>query len=181
MGTQSNEFLRGLMPLDELGYRATIDIVHAKIHDGMHYSTSYYEKVGAGSAVNVLVTAPATGKYHFIAVVGTDGPGILTFSKAPNATASSGTAITAYNNDESSANDTALVHIGNGTYTSSGTLISTYVVGGSSGTGDKQVKVGAMGETRVEWELAPSSVHLLRWLADLSSCRTVIRTYFYKE
>jgi len=74
-----------------------------------------------------------------------------------------------------------LVHVANGTYTSSGTILSTYVIGGSSGVGANKIQVGGDGAARFEWELAPSSVHLLRWVADLASCRTAIRTHYYKE
>ena len=181
MGTQSNEFFEGRMPLDELGYRATIDSVHAKIHDGNHFNTSHYEKVGAASAVNVMVTAPATGQYHFVAEFGTDGPGLFTLSKAPDIDATGGTVLVGYNNDETASADTALVHVADPTYVSSGTVLEKYVIGGSAGIGANKVVVGAVGNTRNEWLFAPSSVHLLRWVADLASCRTAIRTYFYKE
>ena len=181
MGTQSNSFFEGRMPLDDLGYRATIDIIHAKIHAGEHFTTNYYEKVGAASAVNLMVTAPATGQYHFVAEFGTDGPGMFTLSKAPDIDATGGTVLVNYNNDESASNDSALVHVGNPTYVSSGTVIARYVIGGSAGNGANKIVVGGSGESRYEWELLPSSVHLLRWVADLASCRTVIRTHFYKE
>ena len=181
MGTQSNYFFEGRMPLDSLGYRATIDIVHAKIHAGDHFSTSYYEKVGATSAVNIMVTAPATGQYHFVAEFGTDGPGIFTLSKTPDVDATGGSAIVSYNNDENASNDSTLVHVGNPTYVSSGTTLATYVIGGSSGVGATKMIVGGDGASRFEWELKPSSVHLLRWVADLASCRTVIRMHYYRE
>lgn len=160
---------------------SVIDYTHKKIHEGLHFSTSYYEKVGAASAINILVTAPATGQYHFVAEFGTDGPGIMTFSKAPNATASDSSVITAYNNDENSTAINTLAHTVNGTYTSSGTILATYVIGGSSGVGASKVIIGGDGASRYEWELAPSSKHLLRWVADLASCRTAIRTHFYRE
>lgn len=159
-----------------------IDVIHKKIHEGLHFSTSHYEKLaGALSTVTILITAPATNQYHFVAEFGVDGPGLMTFSKAPNATATDGTVLVAYNNDENVANDTGLVHVANGIYTSSGTILSTYVIGGSSGIGATKIVIGGDGGHRYEWELAPSSKHLLRWVADLASCRTVIRTHFYKE
>jgi hypothetical protein len=162
----------------------TIDRVHQKIHEGLHFSTSFYEKLaGAGSTTTILITAPATtvGQYHWVAEFGVDGPGLMTFSKAPNATATAGTILTAFNNNENNSNDTGLVHVANGTYTSSGTEMATYVIGGSAGNGANKVVIGGDGGARFEWELAPSSVHLLRWVADLASCRTVIRTHYYKE
>ena len=72
-----------------------------------------------------------------------------------------------------------MIHTVNGTYTSSGTVLITHVVGNSSGLGANELIMG--GENMIEIELAPSSVHLLRFVADASSCRTVILTHFHKE
>lgn len=165
------------------GSAKTIDHLHAKIHEGLHFSTSYYEKIGAASAINMLITAPSAGAaiYHFVAEFGTDGPGILTLSKSPNATATSSMVVTAYNNNESSSNLSTLTHVVGGTYTSSGTILATYVIGGSSGVGGNKIIIGGDGAARYEWELGSESVHLLRWVADLASCRTVIRTHYYRE
>lgn len=176
MGTQSNDFFKGLMPLDELGYRATIDVVHAKIHDGDHYTSMYYKKlVGAGSALNILITAPSTDTYHVRAEFGVDGPGIFTLSRTPGFDATGASAITSYNNDENSANVSTLTHQAGGVYTSDGTVLNTYVIGAS------RLAAGGDGAEHVEWILAPNSIHLLRWVADAASCRTVIRTQYYKE
>lgn len=158
---------------------STIGFNHKKIHEGLHFSTCYYEKIGAASAINILITAPSTTNYNFIAEIDTDGPGIWTFSKNPNATASGATTITAFNNNENSSNISTLTHTVGGTYTSSGTILVTHVIGNSSGLGANSIIMG--GENMIEIELAPSSVHLLRFVADASSCRTSILTHFHKE
>ncbi len=157
-----------IYPQDVHGDPIAIDHVHAMVHEGKHFSSSYYEKIGAGSAITLLITAPASGEHHFIAEFDTDGPGIMTFSKNPNATATSSTSITLFNNNENNSNTALMTIVANGTYTSSGTILATYVVGGQGGS-------------RFEWILAPNSVHLLRWVADLASCRTSIRTHCYVE
>ena len=77
---------------------STIGFNHKKIHEGLHFSTSYYEKIGAASAINILITAPSTGNYNFTAEIDTDGPGIFTFSRDPNATATGSSVITPFNN-----------------------------------------------------------------------------------
>jgi len=88
------------LPIDsEYEARITIDVVHERIHKGLHWSTSTYQ-TGA-SAVNVLVTAPANagvGHYHFIAAIASTGPGTLTWSKSPGYDATGGSVITANNN-----------------------------------------------------------------------------------
>ena len=170
-----------IYPQDVHGDPIAIDHVHAMVHEGKHFSSSYYEKIGAGSAITLLITAPASGEHHFIAEFDTDGPGIMTFSKNPNATATSSTSITLFNNNENNSNTALMTIVANGTYTSSGTILATYVVGGSSGVGATKVTVGVQGGSRFEWILAPNSVHLLRWVADLASCRTSIRTHCYVE
>ncbi len=173
------------LPLDDDDNSSVIDSVHKKIHDGKHFSTSYYEKIaGAASAVNILITAPSSGSaiYHFVAEFDTDGPGIMTLSKAPNATASGGSVITAYNNDENNTTTlSTLTHVACTDYTSSGTVLATYVIGGSSGVGASKTIIGGAGNNRFERILGSESVHLIRWVADLASCRTAIRTHFYKE
>jgi len=159
----------------------TIDSTHGKAHDGLSFVGSHYEIVGAASAVNILITAPATNVHHFTAEIDVDGPGILTWSRAPNATATAGSIITCNNKYEDSTNTNTLVHVANGTYTSSGTVLETFVIGGSSGIGANINISGGESGSRDEWLLGLSSVHLLRWVADLASCRTVIRTHFYRE
>ena len=168
---------------DSVGCLKTIDEQHSKVHDGLSFTGNHYEKLaGAGSAVTILITAPATGAhYHFIAEIDVDGPGLLTLSRAPNATATNGTVLTALNDNENSSNTNTLVHVANGTYTSSGTIMRSFVIGGSSGVGAQGAIIGGGKDGRFEIEFGLGSVHLIRWVADLASCRTAIRTHFYRE
>jgi hypothetical protein len=168
-------------PIKEGGVRPTIDTVHQKIHDGLHFTSSTPVTLAAASAVNVLITAPADGIYHFTASVETDAAATITFSKAPNATASGASVITAYNNNENSANGNTLAHTYLGTYTSSGTVLLTSYVGAATGNPGQPFVVGGTASGRNEIEFSPSSVHLIRVLAGAATCRTVINTYFYRE
>lgn len=168
-------------PVAEGGVRPTIDIVHQKIHDGLHFTASFPITLAAASAVNVLITAPADGIYHFTASVETDAAATITFSKAPNATASGASAITAYNNNENSANVNTLAHVYGGVYTSSGTVLLTSYVGAATGNPGNPFTIGGNAQGRNEDEFAPSSVHLIRVVAGAATCRTVINTYMYRE
>lgn len=111
----------------------------------------------------------------------TDGPGIGTVSINPNATTSGATTIVAYNNNENSSVVSTLTHTVNGAYTSSGTVLYTLIFGGTSGVGVNKATFGSTSGFSNEVILAPSSVHLVRFVADTASCRTVIRTSFYKQ
>lgn len=170
------------MPTDALsGARSTIDEVHERIHEGLHFTASQYLSLAAASAMNVLITTPATGKYHFISEVVTDAVATITFSKNPNATASGATAITAYNNNENSSNVSTLTHVYEGAYTSSGSIMETFLAGSSSGNGANKATIGETIGGRNEWILAPSTNYLIRTVAGAATCQTVVRMYYYRE
>jgi hypothetical protein len=173
----SNEFFRHHMPVDSTtGARIGIDIADTEILQGLHFTASGYQD--GASAVNVLITAPALLTYHFVAEVDADGPGILTWCKNPNATATDSTVIVAYNNNEDSTNVSTLTHVLHGTYTSSGTVMETWVVGGITGTGGN-IKVGGAVSLGRQWRLGLSSVHLLRFVPT-ATCQTAIHMYYYR-
>jgi hypothetical protein len=169
------------LPTDELGGLIAIDAVHHMIHMGLHFTASQNNTLAASSALNVLITAPASPQYHFMAEVDVDAPATITFSKAPNATATGSTAIVAYNNNEDSANTSTLTHVWGGVYTSSGTVLTTYVIGSVSGVGANKTTIGGNAGGRAEIDLGVSSVHLLRVLPGAATCVTTVRMYYYRE
>jgi hypothetical protein len=164
-----------------MGGLIAIDHVHAMIHKGLHFTASQNNTLAAASALNILITAPASPSYHFTAEVDVDAPATITFSKAPNATATGSTAIVAYNNNENSANTSTLTHVWGGAYTSSGTILTTYVIGSVSGVGANRTEIGGSQAGRAEVELGASSVHLLRVLPGAATCVTTVRMYYYRE
>jgi len=182
MGKPVSTNLESLLPIDaEHNARITIDTVHEKIHKGIHWNTSCYQ--AGSSAMDVLVTAPANagvGHYHFIAQIATTGPGTATWSKSPNYDATGGTVLTAYNNNEDSSNVSTLVHVKGGSYTSSGTILSTFLIGNTTGSAGLPIRVGGADGHNQEWELGYSSVHLIRFVPS-ASYESVIRTYFYRK
>ena len=165
------------LPRDPLGALVGIDIVHREIHLGNHYTCGTYESIGAGSTLSMLITAPATATaiIHLTASLFADGAGVMTFSEAPNASA--GTALVAYNNDRTSDNTTSVVATKDPTYASSGTtMVSTHI-----GTLAPSINLGGETEGRHEWKLADSTLYLIRFTADGTSCRTAITATWYEE
>lgn len=170
-----------IYPKDDSSAISTMDLVHHEIHEGHHYFNHYYEKIGAATAINIVIRAPVEGgPYHLVGDIATDGPGIATISKSPNITTGV-TIITSFNNNETSSNTTDLVFEAGGTYTSSGTVMQTFILGGSSGTGGNKTVLGSTGGLNNEYIVAGGSVHLIRFVADGASCRSVIRTSFYEQ
>jgi hypothetical protein len=164
-------------PLDDSGSIPTIDIIHHEIHEGHHFFTSYYEKIGAASAINILMTTGGK-KVHMVGEIATDNSGMAYFSVNPNATTSSSSVITEYNNDATSTNVACALTVVNGTYTSSGTILRYYLMGS---TGTNKANVGNVAGEVNEAILAPNTKYLLRFVADNASTRTVIRTSFYEQ
>ena len=166
-------------PLDSSGAIPTLDIVHHTIHEGNHYVTSYYEKVGAATAINILITV-GSKPIHFVGEIVTDAPGMATFSRDPNiATAVS--YITAFNNNGISTNTTDTTFGVGGAYTSSGTVFRTYLFGGTSGVGVNKATIGSTAGEVNEAILPIGGKYLLRFVADGASTRTIIRTAFYEQ
>jgi hypothetical protein len=168
-------------PIDDITNTIpTIDIVHHEIHEGEHFFTSYYEKIGATSAINVLITV-GSKDVHFVGEIVCDNPGVAYFCESPNATTSDSSVIVSYNNYRSSTKTASAVTTVGGTYTSSGTVLRYYLMGSASGTGGNKVSVGATAGEVNEIILKPSTKYLLRFVADAASTRTIIRTAFYEE
>lgn len=176
----SVDFYKGRLPIDASGARVAIDFPHHEIHEGNHYTTSYYESVGSATAINVLITV-GSKPIHIVGEIVSDNPGMATFSVNPNATATGSTVISCINNNGTSSNTTDTVFTVGGTYTSSGTVLRNYLFGSSSGTGGNKVSIGATAGEVNEAVLPIAGVYLLRFVADGASTRTIIRTAFYEQ
>ena len=161
--------------LDSSGAVPMIDIANTEVHLGLHWTAATTQ--AGGSAVNVLITAPATLIYHFVAEVDVTGAAALVWSVNPNA--SGGSAITSFNNNENSSNTSLLTHTLAPTYVSSGTIIETWYVGSATGNAGQPMILGGSSGLGREWTLGLSSVHLLR-VEPAASCQTSIRMYYYR-
>ena len=164
------------LPRDgELGYLETIAAVHASIHAGRHFTAVGYQ-TGA-SAVNVILTTPATNEYHIVAHINTTGTGSLSWSESPNYDATGETAITAYNNKRDSTQTSSMTHAIGGAYTSSGTILDRGLIGA---VGLGQTVVGGADSHVNEWIGNASTSYLVRFVP-AASCESVVRLTYYKK
>ena len=167
------------LPTD-LSYQArtTIDLSHEKIHQGLHWTACAYQ-TGA-SAMNVLITSPSDVHYHLIAEVDVTGPATVTWNRAPGFDATGSTTIVSYGNNEDNTTASSLIIQRGGAYTSSGTMLETWLIGNSSGNSGQPILVGGGSSHGQEWELGYDSIHLLR-VVPSASCESVIRCYYYRK
>jgi hypothetical protein len=148
-----------------------IDHFRRKVNDGLAFIATYTATVGTGTAVTVLIQVPATGAYHMIVECECKKAGTFVLSEAPNATATSGTAITSLNANRQSTTADTLTLTGDGTYTSSGTVMERHVIGGISGPN----------AASVPYVLNVSTKYLARFTADGTTSETVFNLLYYKE
>ncbi len=150
------------MPKDDHGAaRVMIGEPHAMIHRGRHYTITKLDlNVDIATTFGVLITAPATGEYHFVFGLSATNSGTWTWSEAPNATG--GSALIGWNNNRNSSNVTTLVH----TYAPSITSVGSVMVTGALGSaGQGNIQAGGLGSHSNEFELAVSTKYLLNFTA----------------
>ncbi len=146
------------------------------VDDGIAYSAVAYEKLNAGSALTLFITAPGSGvDAHAVFSIETDGPGLWTFSKLTDA--SGGTAITPQNHYLQSANSASTEATFNALVTSTGTILDRGVIGASG----KFEQVGGALPEGNEFRLSNAEEVVLVFTADLASCRTVLRSAWHED
>jgi len=158
------------------GVPVTIDLAHAKIHDGLLFHTPFSVSVGTGTVASVLISAPATGVYHLAFHIDASNSGTWAFSEAPNA--SGGSALVSFNKNRTSANTSTLTHTHTPTYVSSGTVLTSGAIG-TSGLGVSDSGGGA--NERDEWILNASTLYLIRFTALNAGTTVVIKTSAYRQ
>ena len=89
--------------VDALGYLATIEIEHHKVHEGNFYTaTNYDDDVDIASPKYWHIIAPnTTVRIHIKIAIATDTAGLIELYENPT-TSANGTEITSYNNDRNS-------------------------------------------------------------------------------
>ena len=159
------------------GALETQDHLHRIVHDGAFFSADYEITHGATTAGTVLITAPATGVYHMYFNVETNKAGAWTFSEAPNATATAGSTLTAYNNNRQSTESGGLTLIKQGTYTSSGTVLTSHILGSETG-GPQTVGIGGASGSMNFRILNVSTAYLLRHVP-AETATSILHVYYY--
>ena len=128
-------------------------------------------QAAASSTLSILATNPATGVHHLVVECESKKAGTFTLSESPNATATGSSAITAANLNRRSSNTNTLTVVGNGTYTSSGTVLETHVIGSTSGPNIRTQ----------EYILKASTKYLARFVAAGTTTLSVIRCFIQRE
>ena len=156
-----------IFPLVDIitGALVSVDELHHEIHDGEHFSATFAETIGSGSASVLLLETPgsAVAEIHFVADLESSAAGTLIFSETPNATV--GTAVTAYNNKRTSGTSALTTVTSSGAVTTTGTILGNMVVG-AGGAGNK---VGGESGARNEWILNNDARYLLQYTASAAS------------
>ena len=154
------------------GGLATTDLEGRRLNEGLSFMANLSgTPVAALSTLSILATNTATDIHHMVVECEAKKAGTFTLSEAPNATATGASAITAVPLNRRSSNTNNLVVVGNGKYTSSGTILETHVLGGTDGPAIK---------TR-EYILKASTKYLSRFVAAGTTTLTVIRCYIQRE
>lgn len=157
--------------------RKTIEAEHATIHDGIHFTAIYSETVGT-TAVTVLLNTPAssTNNYvHFFCGIEANKAISWAFSESPNA--SGGTTLVSYNNNRNSSNSSPVILTSGVTYTSSGTILETHIIGSNN----PNSKLGGEVNSRNEWLLKQGTSYLIRAIPTTASTTiNVVLPYYYR-
>ncbi len=142
-----------------------IDVIHNKVHKGVHYTATYAETIGSGSASILLFETPgsATATIHFLATVDTSASGTLIWTKIPNATV--GTAVFAQNNNQDIGGSSELSITHTGAVTTTGTILENHAPGAGGASG----KVGGESGLRNEWLLDHDARYLLQFTSSAAS------------
>ena len=144
----------------------------ASLNDGLSFMANLSGTLAAAnSALSILATNPATGVHHLMVECEAKKSGTFTLSEAPNATATGSSALTAVPLNRRASTTNTLTVVGNGKYTSSGTVLETHIIGGDAGPAIK---------TR-EWVLKASTKYLARFVANTTTVLTVLRCYIQRE
>lgn len=154
------------------------DHLHEVVEDGLFFTAFHRLTDTASTAPTVLITTPATGAYHMYFGVETNKPVSWTFSEAPNATATGSSAITGLNNNRVSVLTDPLTLTVQGTYTSSGTILASHIMGASTGGPQSGVVVVAVASANFRI-LNVSTKYLLRVVPAGSATTTIIQLYYY--
>ena len=154
-----------------------IDVVHNRIHEGLAFVAIHQTAHGTATAATMLITTATAQNPHVVLAVSADKGGKWTFSEAPNA--SGGSAITSYNRNRASSTTSGTTITHTATYVSAGSIIDRGIVGAAGGNPNSVTGGGST--PRPEWELAASTIYLVRFVADNATTVTDIRAEFYYE
>jgi len=136
----------------------SIDIVHAEIHEGNHFTANhFYSAVANDAYADMHIVTGSTKSVHLIIVIQTEAKSYVNFYRGFTYSAI-GTAVTIYNNNEISTNTTQSHVYYAPTVTATDVLLFQDFTPAS--TGPKPI--GGNLSSRNEWILKPSTDYLIR-------------------
>jgi len=144
------------------GAYRTIEVEHAKIHDGLAYMHNGAHNIANGVTQYHLLKNPAFN-YPHLRIVTTDvtiAPAVISLYETPTTTAD-GTTATTFNYNRNSANTSSLLMYENPTVTAVGTLLESVLIP-SGGGGGGSSKPGGFGiDLPTEWILKQNTNYLV--------------------
>jgi hypothetical protein len=155
------------------GFWATIDRAHDEIHEGEYFTGFHTAAVSSGASLNLGLTIGAKEAHMTFGLTSTAAG---TFTLYHSSSFAGGTALSLFNQNETSENvaTAALVHTPS--ITLNGAAVEMHIIGT---TGMFTASGGSAG-SRDEWVLAPGKKYLLKFIASANA--TIVATVdFYEE
>ena len=162
--------------VDPLGALSTVGTVHHKVHEGNSYTFFHYSAdVDIASPLNVVMSI-GSEEAHMTTEVKTDGGGEYAIYESPTISVS-GTPITVFNRNRTSANTAKTTVTYGDTIGATGTKIaSSYIFAVGGGV----TRVGGEVRTDTERILAPNIKYLFRFTPSADNTKVNVRTSFYE-
>lgn len=114
----------------------TMDYAHAELHAGDHYVVRTYISITKNTSYDFLLISPNTLKWsHIIREYDSLSSSIVASLYENTTTSANGTSVTTYNRNRNSTNTSSLLIYHTPTVTTTGTLISSVIVGSGKGAG----------------------------------------------
>lgn len=137
------------------------DIIHERIHHGEFFSATVYNAALADDAnISVLMQVPASMSCHVSYIVRAGGDAEVILYEAPTFS-NAGSALTAYDRNRITANESLTVLTTGPTVSDTGTLLeSQFIPGGTAGF--LSFSPGSEGSMFKEYVLKPGEDYLLR-------------------
>lgn len=136
----------------------SIDSVHAETHEGKHYTANhFYTAVADEAYADMHIRTGATKYAHLIIVVQAEAKSYITFYRDSTYT-TNGSAVTAFNNNDASANTTESALY----YAPTGVTIGTLLYQDFVPAGTSPKPVGGTYVSRNEWILKLNTDYLIR-------------------
>lgn len=164
---------------EEVKCLGTIEVEHAEIHKGDHYTAiSYDSNVASGSSVIWQISTPTSGETHFTFGCTSSLNGLIEFYENPTINVQ-GISATVYNNKRDSTNTYGGNFYWGSTTTADGTLLYVQVMG-SDGANPTGIS-GAGMQRENEFILDANEDYIIKFTSSSNNNRVSMISEFYTE